>query len=456
MFLVALLLRLGFGLLTSSTFDPDEFVILALGKAVSHGAAAYGSITYFHPPGMLVLFAWLSPLLSWWWPLGRVVIILFDSGTAFLVWRVARELRSEKEALVAGLLYAFSPIALVSAVRIGPDPVITFFGIGGLFLLLASRSRAATVGAGVCLAIAVWTKYPAVFFVPAYLLLARRRSPLLLLSCAAALVCLLVPFSGQTRAMLAQTVQWQLGHRSASDLAHRLGPVGVYWLLLNPLAVAALWKVRQPLWIVLGFSVGAAFLLTSQAYYHYFVPMVPFAALLAAPLATSLLKRCPTFIGLVALGASCLWGIDIAHGTPMMRLFVTASSFADAQQTAVLLDHSTNSRAPVLTDEYEYAMFAHRKTVNYFWNMNTMVRARSLERHIPRLSAVVETRGDPTYPPGFIDYLQDKRFPHFRTRATDVWLMHPLHNGRVALAVHNARASGPPASTNAGARSSVP
>ena len=86
--------------------------------------------------------------------------MLLDSGTAYLVWRVARELRSEKEALVAGLLYSISPIALVSAVRIGPDPVITFLGFAGLFLLLVVRPWYGAVGAGICLAIAIWTKYP--------------------------------------------------------------------------------------------------------------------------------------------------------------------------------------------------------------------------------------------------------------------------------------------------------
>src|SRR5579859_2879217 len=117
-FLAAFLLRVVFGLLTASTFDPDEFVILALGKALAHGSAVYENFTYFHPPGMLVLFAGLSPVLSWWWPLGRVLIMVLDSGTAYLVWRVGREIRSEREAMVGGLLYAVSPIALVSAVRV--------------------------------------------------------------------------------------------------------------------------------------------------------------------------------------------------------------------------------------------------------------------------------------------------------------------------------------------------
>jgi len=57
--------------------------------------------------------------------------------------------------------------------------------------------------------------------------------------------------------------------------------------LIGTLAVLALRRGRQPLWLLGGFGLGGAFVFASQSYYHYFVPVISFAALLAAPLAVA-------------------------------------------------------------------------------------------------------------------------------------------------------------------------
>jgi hypothetical protein len=425
----ALGLRLVFALLTAGTFDPDEFVIVALSRAVAHGAIPYRDIVFFHPPGMLALFAGLHRPVDWWWPSGRVVTVAIDSMTALFVWRIGKELFGETEGLVAGLVYASSPIALVSAVRIGPDPIITALGVLGLLLLLTVRSRAGAVGAGLCLALAVWTKYTAVLYLPIYLL-ALRSSGLppharsLLVTWFAATFCLFAPFLFEAHALVSQTVLWQLTHRAQTDLIHRLSSVGTYWLLLNPLGALALWRQRRPLWLPLGFCLGALFLATAQAYYHYFVVIVPFAALLAAPMVTSLVRRAPRLLAACALSVSLLWAVDVAYGAPALRLHVTATPFSSVQQTVAILDRATQPNEAILTDHFEYALFAHRTlAANYFWNMRNVVKARSLEHRIPLLAAIVKTKGGRSYPPGFADYLEDRKFPRIQTASTVIWLV---------------------------------
>jgi hypothetical protein len=425
-FLWAIALRTGFALVTANTFDADEFVILGLGRAVAHGAIPYRDITFFHPPGMLYLTAALQPLVGLWWPVARIVTLFADSLTAVLVWRIGKELYGDRKAVVAGIIYGASPIPLVSAVRLGPDPIITLLGVAGLALLLANRSRTGSILAGVCLGLAVWTKYPALLYLPIYLLAAPRRIRSVLAGFAVTAAALFAPFLLEAPALFSQTVVWQLSHRSHSDLLHRLSSVGVYWLGLNILAAIEVVRARSPLWLRAGFCIGALFLLSPQAYYHYFVPIAPFAALLAAAVITPVVDRSPGLLLAGAIALAGFWAGDVANGTAKMRLFVSASRFTPVQQTAAILDHATAATAEILTDQFQYAFFANRRVMNdYFWNMNTTVTARSLEGRISQIAAVVATKGNgETFPKGFADFLEDKRYRRLQTVRTVVWIIH--------------------------------
>lgn len=423
-FLVALALRAIFAVLTSGTFDPDEFVVLALGRAVAHGAVPYRDVIFFHPPGMLVYFGALQHLTSWW-PAGRIAVLVLDSLTAVLVWRMAREFLSDREAVIAGLLYACNPIALVSGVRIGPDPIVTFLGTLALLVLLIRKDWQATVLAGICLALAVWTKYTGILFLPIALLIAWERAHILLASWALALACLFAPFLPESRDLVAQTVLWQTGQRSAATLSHRVMVTGIYWLALNPFAAFALLRrSRPPLWVVAGFLLGALFLFTPRAYYHYFDIVAPFAALLGAPLVAFLARRTPVLLAGAAAASTVLWGLDVGHGNPAQRLSVSATSLAQAEATADVIDRVTPRSGKVLADQFEYALFAGRPlATDYFWDMAQVTSARSLERGVGHLAAVVQTKHNHSFPRGFIDYLQDRRYPHQQTARAVVWFL---------------------------------
>jgi hypothetical protein len=425
-FVAAVVLRLVFALITSPTFDPDEFVILSLGRAVAGGAIPYRDLVFFHPPGMLALFAALQPLVTWWWPAGRLVTLLADSMTALCVWRIGKQYLNDGEALAAGLLYAASPIALISAVRVGPDPIITALGTAGLLFLLTTRApRAGAIAAGICLALAVWTKYAALLYLPVYLVAAPQRARTLLVGWTAALLCLFAPFFGDASGLYTQTVAWQVNGRAPADFVHRLSSVGTYWLLLNPLSVLALLRTRRPTWLLLGFALGALFLLTPQAHYHYFAIVEPFAALLAAPLATSIFRRTGGWrLAACMVVLTLLWGFDIARGSGSLRLHVVAARLSDAQQVASILDRETRPSGTILADRLEYAFLAHRApALNYFWDMNTWVNPGSLERQLPHVAAIVKTKGPSTFPSGFAEYVRRQHYPSEQTGLTFVWLI---------------------------------
>ena len=196
---------------------------------------------------------------------------------------------------------------------------------------------------------------------------------------------------------------------------------------ITSLAVLAMAKGKKPLWLLGGFAFGGVYLFASQAYYHYFVPMLPFGALLAAPIAARLIRKKPRTVMATAIVMVVGWALDINSGTGPLSLFITASHLSSVQTTARTLDRWTSPRTQVLTDQLEYAFLARRKPVsNYFWNMSGMVPARVLEARLPSRGAVVVTqRVAPTYPFGFTRYLEGRRYVHVRRGNAEIWLMVP-------------------------------
>lgn len=416
----ALLLRVGFALLTANTYDYDEFVLLLNGRDYAHGAVPYRDFMFFHPPGMLVLLRAVEPLTALWWPLARGMVLVIDSATAGLVWYLGRRLYGSRGGLAAGLLYALNPLALIAAVRVGQDSIITAMGMAGLVLLLSDRSWKNAVLAGVCLAVALWVKYPAVYFLPVYILVAPRRTVGMALGLVVAGAALFLPYHAELQALWNQTVQFQRA-RWSMDFGTRIETTALFWLAVNPLALVAL-RHRPPLWAAAGFVLGGLFVFTSQVYYHYFAPVVPFAALLGAPAAlyfTRLAK--PVLVALIG-GVALGWGliIDLGGQSP---LFVTAARLSDIQPTIRLLDCATQADAPILADRYEYPYLANRHAVaHYFWNVGVLVDAKYLEQRLPHAQAVVLSYGASSgYPAGLVAYL-NTHYRRLDTRANTVWL----------------------------------
>jgi hypothetical protein len=421
-FASALTLRAAFALLTSNTFDFDEFVLLQLARDFAHGAVPYGQFEFFHPPGALVMLRVVEPLTAVWWPVARILMLLLDSLTAILVYLVGSRLYDRRSGLAAGLLYALSPLTLVSSVRVGQDPLLTILLVAAIALLVLRSSNLSSVVAGVFFALAVWMKYPALAFLPTLCLLAWRRAPLVIAGACGGFVLLLLPFHDQLHQLYLQTVDFQRT-RWKMALDTRLETALIWWLGINLLAVISLLG-RRPGWVKLGFLTGAVFLLSSQVYYHYFVPIVPFAALLAAPLVARL-TRVPLRAAVVlALGLAVLWAmfLNIGGSSP---LYVTAAHFSEVQPAVSILERSTHMNDPVLADQLEYQFLANRPAAlrDYFWNVGVLVNARYLERRLRRVAAVVMSHGASSgYPAGFGRWL-DRRYRRTTAGTADVWLL---------------------------------
>jgi len=128
----ALTARAAFGLLVANTYDYDEFVTLLLARDYAHGQTPYRDFMLFQPPGVLVVFRLLQPLTSFWWPVGRIFTMCVDTATAGLVWKIGKVIFERRIALLAGLLYAISPLALIASAFHGKERGVAFGIYGGV------------------------------------------------------------------------------------------------------------------------------------------------------------------------------------------------------------------------------------------------------------------------------------------------------------------------------------
>jgi hypothetical protein len=181
--------------------------------------------------------------------------------------------------------------------------------------------------------------------------------------------------------------------------------------------------VSVPIWLLAGFGLGGIFVLASQVYYHYFVPVVPFAALLGAPLLARVRGNVRLPLAAVGLAVTVLWGLLIARGG-RSPLYVTAAHFSAIKPTVELVRRETRPSQSVLADHDEYPYLADRQSLaHYFWDVGPLIDAHYLERRLRSTGAVVLSYGASSgYPTGFVDFL-NRRYARTDTGATSVWLI---------------------------------
>jgi hypothetical protein len=202
----------------------------------------------------------------------------------------------------------------------------------------------------------------------------------------------------------------------------------LYWVGVSPLALIGAARVRRPPWLLAGFALGILFLLAPQTYYHYFVPIVPFGALLSAPVLARFNKFGPRTVAAGGIALSVIWSSIIDLGGPS-PLFVTAAHLSDLQPAVQRVEGFTPAGSPILADRFEYAYLSERPALaHYFWNIGVLVDARYLERKLPGASAVVLSDGASSgYPAGFVKYL-NARYPHVTTMSSTVWILRSRDN----------------------------
>lgn len=154
--------------------DFDVLYLVQL-KELAHGYLLYRDIDYNSPP--LFLYSMLPFYDLGGGKAAMIPIILADALTAPVIYLIVRRVSSEKVALVAGLGYAFSPVALVNEGYLWLDSQpTTLFILLGILLLKKDRP---VLSAG-ALALAALFNQDALLVLPVFVIyMIKSRTSLL-------------------------------------------------------------------------------------------------------------------------------------------------------------------------------------------------------------------------------------------------------------------------------------
>ena len=462
-FLASLALTGLYDLVAGGTYDYDEFVYLLLGHGVSSGRLPYRDFLFYHPPGILMVMGFLQPLIHQWWAWGRVLSLLLSAGTCALVYLTSRRFLPRTTSLIAALLFACDPILLVSGTRILPDVYVMFFTFLGIYLLLVASGQSdggqrnqgdldgrlksssapngtvpsnvsswdlpsaarsllqlrepdgtvawrlwmLSVAAGVCFGIGVWFKYPAALAVPAALLLARRRSLAFLAAMAVTALILFAPFVSTLHHLYDDTVVYQQS-RFTYPLGIRLGSILLFAVLLQPLAVfgAAIRPVRW--WLLAGYAAAILYLGSSQVYYHYMLPIVPYAAILGAIFIASLSKeniaRLLPPVAAGSIGVTLLWAAMMQFTPGNYPFHITSAQTASVAPVSAYIDRHVPPGSQIFDDQPDLPVLAYRANCdNYFWSDSTVATHSQIQFCLLHARYVIHFFAHGSgFPPGFL------------------------------------------------------
>jgi 4-amino-4-deoxy-L-arabinose transferase-like glycosyltransferase len=166
-------------------YENDEGTYMSQAWAILHdGALAPYTYIYDHAPvGWIQIAAWT--VLTHGFDTfgnaintGRVLMLVFQLGSTWLVYRIARNVSgSVITASLAALLFALSPFGIYYHRRVLLDNIATFWMLLSLLLLLSRRLTLTRVWlSAVAIGVSILSKEVTVFVVPAFAALAAVRS----------------------------------------------------------------------------------------------------------------------------------------------------------------------------------------------------------------------------------------------------------------------------------------
>jgi hypothetical protein len=276
--------------------DFDEGVYYGAAVLITKGIFPYRDFDFGHPPGIAWVFSlwhWLSSpnSVSQSFALGKLFVAGMGSLTAVGIFCLGRKWNGVGAGLLAGLLYACYPEAIVSERSIFLEPFINFVAV--LALLMYKPESKSWIPIGLLLAFAVSIKVTAIVWIPPFALLAWHSGRIKHLATmvaggVAGFVVFLLPWILlHPQNFWMNVVQFQMSRPPDGDIAIslRLHSILRDHLMINiytALGICALPWVAKPLrmvWAVLLLTVVLAVcvLLSSKGFWQQY------NTLLAAP-----------------------------------------------------------------------------------------------------------------------------------------------------------------------------
>jgi 4-amino-4-deoxy-L-arabinose transferase-like glycosyltransferase len=166
-------------------YENDEGTYMSQAWAVlqEHALAPYTYIYDHAPLGWIQIAAWVVIVHGFGTfgnaiNTGRVLMLLFQLGSTWMVYRIARNVSgSVITASLAALLFALSPFAIYYHRRVLLDNIATFWMLLSILLLVGRRLTLTRVWlSALALGVAILSKEVAIFVIPALAVLVGVRS----------------------------------------------------------------------------------------------------------------------------------------------------------------------------------------------------------------------------------------------------------------------------------------
>lgn len=292
------------GLFEGIQADAGAFLTIASG--LTDGRLPYIDYYDHKPPGIYLTYAAALAVYPSVFS-AKVLVLVANLLTAAIVKDVGEALASARVGLVGAVVFL-----LASFVYVGPrlltEPFVGLFGVLALWLLVVRPygRPVTTVLAGAAVGVAGLYKQPGVLFVVPALLFCLRSDParsrrrravdVLALAVGVAVPHALVVGWAVSRGFLDEFVYWVYLTNLPGQTYGGFGPLGLvsrhavhvakaplFWLLAVAGAASAVGRPDRSDWLLVGgFVAAAAVPLALRSYHHYFLQVVPFAALFVA------------------------------------------------------------------------------------------------------------------------------------------------------------------------------
>lgn len=149
--------------------DIDYHVFTDAARHVYNGGSPYDRQTYRYTPLLAII---LTPNISLHNVFGKVLFILFDVITGYLLYKIQVERGfGEKISLISSCLWMFNPIAVTVSSRGNAESIMAFLVLATLYSALKNKPSLTAI----FLALAVHFKiYPIIYSLPIFLFIGSR------------------------------------------------------------------------------------------------------------------------------------------------------------------------------------------------------------------------------------------------------------------------------------------
>jgi hypothetical protein len=375
---------------------PDEAAYKIVSTGMLHGQWPYRDLFDHKPP---LAYVWYLPMaLGASIELQRALAAALTAASVPVFGTIARRWLAGRAASLATVSFALMLASPGLSVRANLESF-------ALLPLVASLAVPSPSAAGALLGIAVMTKPMALLFAPVLWLLWRRDAWKAAVAMFAVCAAISAPFAPVWSDYLTANVWFNLDYGRAAggrDLASMLsmpGPVLIGSLPLWAAAVAGAVRCRDSrLWLLLACGVAAT-KLSGQQFDHYYVLLLPAAAMLAGGGLDWALELRPARLVLAAAAAAAL--VPVVAGFPtLIRDFDRIHHPLANAQAAI---DATPGELYVLADHAQPYVHAGRAPQRrFFYDIPLSVRPGWSEQTRAELLAC---------PPAVLVTLEDARFP---------------------------------------------